>query len=152
MENTITNEYIELEVANEAYISATILKNQIKTKETAFYFFACMNLINAYIKREYAEDIYKKRYIIKDYVALAITQIIDNNIDGIDIYLDENIAYITIEERQFSFHNVKRDRTMNAYKNSKKNKKQEWCGLRLQPICVSVYKEAKYIIKARERK
>lgn len=111
-----------------------------------------MNLINAYIKRDYAEDIYKKRYIIKDYVALAITQIIDNNIDGIDIYLDENITYITIGERQFSFHNVKRDRIMNAYKNSKKNKKQEWCGLRLQPICVSVYKEAKYINKAHERK
>lgn len=122
------------------------MKNQIKTKEEAFYFFACMNLLNAYIKKDYAVHDYKKRYIIKDYVALAITQIINNNIDGIDIYLDENIAYIKIGKRQFSFHNIRINKILNNYKVSKSNRIQEWCGIRLQSICVSVYKEAKLII------
>ncbi|WP_279221640.1 hypothetical protein [Clostridium chromiireducens] len=36
---------------------------------------------------------------------------------------------------------------MNIYKNSERNKEQQWCGLRSQPVCVSVYKEAKYINK-----
>lgn len=139
----ITEEYIELEQAKEAYINATILKNGLQNQYAAFYFFASMNLLNAYIKKDYADTEYKKRYVIKDYVSLAITQIIEQKMEEVEVYIDKRIVYIKIQGRQFSFHNVKGNKVIQAFKDSPYNIKQEWCGIRLQPICISVYQEAK---------
>lgn len=138
-------EFIKLEMANNAYTKVVILKNRIKTKREAFTFFACMNLLNSYIKKEYAQEEFKKRYIIKDYVAQAITHIIEEEVKEVDIFIDKNVAYVTVENRQFSFHYIKSNNTIREYSRSKKNIKQEWCGIRLQPICVTVFNEANAI-------
>lgn len=138
----LKDEYIEFDLANKCYISTTILKNQIKSREEAFYFFACMNLLNAYVKKDYAENQFRKRYIIKEYVALVITQIIENNIEGIDIFIDKKLVYVKVFHRQFSFHNVSTNKIIEEFSKSNKNLKQEWIGIRLQPICVSILYEA----------
>lgn len=44
-------EYIDYDIANRCYMGTSILKNRIRTIDEAFYFFACMNLLNAYVKR-----------------------------------------------------------------------------------------------------
>ena len=56
-------ELIDKSLADEAYATATILKNNLKTKEDVFRFLAAMNLLNSYVKKDYADEEYKKRYI-----------------------------------------------------------------------------------------
>lgn len=136
-------ELIDKSLADEAYAIVTILKNNLKTKEEVFRFLAAMNLLNSYVKKDYADEEYKKRYIIKSYVMLAVTQIIENKIQGVNLFVDDGIVYIKVLERQFSFHNVNLNSTIKAFKNSKKNLRQEWEGIRLQPICVTIFEEAK---------
>lgn len=135
-------EYIDYDIANRCYMGTSILKNRIRTIDEAFYFFACMNLLNAYVKKDYAKREFKKRYIIKEYVSEGITQILESNIDGIRIFIDKGIAYIKIFDRQFSFHNITMNNAIKIYMKSKENVRQEWEGIRLQKICMTVLKES----------
>lgn len=142
MEKESVEEYIDYSMVNDAYIKSIMLINRLSTKEEVFFFMSCMNLLNTYIKKEYAKEEFKSRYIIKDYVSRALEQIIENNISGVEVFLEKQVVYIKVMGRQFSFHNVRRSRYLTKYMNSCDNVKQEWSGIRLQKISVSLYLEA----------
>jgi len=121
---------IEEEQAMKAYLGAL---SPIEDKYDALYFFACMNLLNAYVKKENAGE-FRKRYRFKDYVIHGIEQVIIKKIDGVEIYLQPDVTYVSLFGLQFSFHNLRPTSFLRKqYMNSPQNKKQEWTNIRLQP-------------------
>lgn len=142
--NTITSENeVSVEITHEqaykAYRVSAILFNNIKNKYDALYFFSSMNLMNAYVKKSYADEYLKKNYKFKTYVAKALEEIINNKIQDVFIFLDKDIAYVTIEGLQFSFHNIRPTRVLQEYIKSPRNKKQVWTGIRLQPAAGVIF-------------
>jgi hypothetical protein len=98
-----------------------------------------MNLLNAYVKKGDADKEFAKNYRFKDYVTRGIEQILSNGIKEVYIYVDNSIAYISVMGLQFSFHNIKSSSNLLRYKNSKKNIKQTWAGIRLQPSAALIF-------------
>lgn len=142
---------ITYEQACKAYQVSTILFNNIRNKSDALYFFTAMNLMNAYVKKPYADEYLKKNYRFKTYVAKALEQVI-SNIHDISVYLDKNIAYVSIDGLQFSFHNVRPTKALEEYIESPKNKKQEWTGIRLQPAAGMIFDWAENYGKSDRKK
>ena len=101
-----------------------------------------INLLNSYVKKDYALEEIKKSYIFKNFISDVIEDIILNKISGVDIYYTKEVVYIRINKYQFSFHYVKETDIIRDYKNSVRNVEQEWEGIRLQPIAMSIFKEA----------
>ena len=95
-----------------------------------------------YVKKDYALEEIKKSYIFKNFISDVIEDIILNKISGVDIYYTKEVVYIRINKYQFSFHYVKETDIIRDYKNSVRNVEQEWEGIRLQPIAMSIFKEA----------
>ena len=53
---------------------------------------------------------------------------------GVEIYFDHQLMYVTIDNIQFSFHAIPRTKKVRRFINSKANQMQNWRGIRLQPI------------------
>lgn len=140
--NEIEEQEIKYEDAYNAYLASLIT---IKDKYDAFYYFASMNLLNAYVKKSYAVGEFKKKYKFKNYIVKGLEQIILSNIEDVNIYLDTEIAYINVLNFQFSFHNIVYSKFLLKYIKSNRNKKQEWEGIKLQPYAMSIYNLAKNI-------
>lgn len=138
----VIEEIIDEESVRKAYLNIILLRGNIKTKEDCFKFLASVNLLNAYVKKDYALEEIKKSYIFKNFISDVIEDIILNKISGVDIYYTKEVVYIRINKYQFSFHYVKETDIIRDYKNSVRNVEQEWEGIRLQPIAMSIFKEA----------
>ena len=135
----VMEEVIDEESVRKAYLNIILLRNNIKTKNDCFKFLASVNLLNSYVKKDYALEEIKKSYIFKNFISDVIEDIILNKISGVDIYYTKEIVYIKINGYQFSFHYVKETDIIREYKNSARNIKQEWEGIRLQPIALSIF-------------
>ena len=138
----VMEEVIDEESARKAYLNIILLRSKIKTKDDCFKFLASVNLLNSYVKKDYALEEIKKSYIFKNFISDVIEDIILNKISGVDIYYTKEVVYININGYQFSFHYVKETDIIRDYKNSVRNVEQEWEGIRLQPIAMSIFKEA----------
>lgn len=138
----IIEEIIDEESVRQAYLNIILLKNNIKNEKDCFKFLASVNLLNSYVKKDYAIDEIKKSYIFKNIISEVIEDIILNKINGIDIYYTKEVVYIRTNGYQFSFHHVKESDIIKNYKNSIRNVRQDWEGIRLQPIALSIFKEA----------
>lgn len=139
-ENSIFPEITD-EQAFTAYTSSLI---KISNTFEAFYFFACMNLLNAYVKKKDANPALIKRYKFKEYVVRGIEQTILNKIADVEIYLNPSVSYVRIWNIQFSFHNIQPTPFLRKkYLHSVDNRIQEWAGIRLQPPASIIFEWAK---------
>lgn len=130
--------------AQKAYLN-TLMK--IKNEYDLFYYLASINLLNAYVKKDYASKDFKHNYIFNLNLANTLENIVKKNFENVKIYIDSDVVYIDIFNVQFSFHNIKYSTILNNYKLSSKNKVQVWKGIRLQSISSELYDivENKYI-------
>ncbi|WP_196001948.1 hypothetical protein [Clostridium sp. 1001271B_151109_B4] len=141
-ENKIVEEIIDEESVRKAYINVILLRNNIKNQKDCFKFLASANLLNSYVKKDYAIEEIKKSYTFKNIISEVIEDIIINNISGVHMYYTKQVVYIEVNGYQFSFHNVKETDIIREYKYSRKNIKQEWKEIRLQQIAVSIFNKA----------
>ena len=150
----------------------SIMRIDITNKYDAFYVLAGLNLINAYVNRVKNDkqirskmNLFGELFFYKQYLAAALSKIILNNIEGVDIYIDtsdnKNLVYVRLLGYQFSFHYVqlkgilveytRSDETptfrkgdfLYQYVTSNKNNPQDWSGIRLQPIAPLLFSLAK---------
>lgn len=141
-EVTAIEEIIDEESVKQAYLNIMILRNKLNTKSDCFKFLASANLLNSYVKKDYAIEEIKKSYKFKEILSEAIEDMIIKNISGIEIYYTKQIVYIKVNSYQFSFHHVNETDIIRNYAKTSKNKVQEWTGIRLQPIALSIFNEA----------
>lgn len=59
----VIEEAIDEESVRKAYLNIILLRGNIKTKKDCFKFLASVNLLNAYVKKDYALEEIKKSYI-----------------------------------------------------------------------------------------
>lgn len=119
---------------DHAYVN--IRNMALITIEDYFLYFASINLINSYVKKEYAEF---KKYDFKQYIAKGIEALIDQPVERINFSYNKQLTIIDIKGIQFSFHNSEITELMknNSYK------ELEWEGIRLQPVSLEIYNYAK---------
>lgn len=130
------------EEAEEAYFTSLM---KIKNEYDAFYYFASMNLLNAYVKKPYATEELRKKYGFKNYVVRGIEQVIEQKIKNVRISFKPEVTYVSVLDLQFSFHNLKSSYEIREFTKSRNNIEQQWCGIRLQPPAAVVYRKAKEI-------
>lgn len=111
----------------------------INDTQSALLFFAAMNFLNAYVKKPYADPHFHKRYMFKNDVARTLEVLITRPIEGVSIYLAQDVNYVSVGGLQFSFHNLEKTDILSQFKQSDKNIMQEWTGLRLQPAAKPVF-------------
>lgn len=117
----------------------------IETTEDAFLYLSCINLLNAYVKKEYVNKLFAKNYYHKHFVQTVVDAVIQNKIENVTFYKEEsNLLMVNVNGVQFSFHSVKLSDIMQAESKgrSKIYKKQKWAGVRLQPIANSIFEKA----------
>ena len=112
---------------------------EVATSQDAAYFFSCANLLNAALTGRYGigsipRSLPKEVYSFKAQVGRVVEYLIKYPIDGIEIYFDDRLLYVTIDGIQFSFHAIPRTPPIRNFIASKRNRKQCWSGIRLQPI------------------
>ena len=115
------------------------LEIEVVTVGSAAYFFSCANLLNATLSGRYVigsipSNLEKAVYSFKRRVGKVVESIIDNPIQGVEIYFDHQLMYVTIDTIQFSCHAIPRTKKIRGFINSKANERQNWSGIRLQPI------------------
>ncbi len=126
----------------EAYTSALI---RIRDKYDALYFFACMNLLNAYVKNEDAAAEFADNYRFKQYVVSGLEQVIKRHIEGVFVYIERKIAYVSVLGLQFSFHNLTLSSALQDHMRSRQNVRQEWTGIRLQTPAALIFEWARQV-------
>ena len=113
---------------------------EVTEKGDAAYFFACANLLNAALSGKYGssvtvKNLSKEVYSFKAKVGHVVEALMVTPIDGVDIYVEEGgPVYVKVGEIQFSFHAIPQTPIVETFARSKRNRKQEWSGVRLQPI------------------
>ncbi len=123
------------ELALRAYIA---LLSRIDNRVDALYVFACLNLLNAYVKQAPKESEFSKRYQFKRHVVTCLEEVIRKRLSDVALYYSPDVTYVKILALQFSFHHVAPSRLLTSYAASPHNTLQEWSGIRLQPSAVVI--------------
>ena len=127
-----------------------VMRITVTSKYDAFYFFAAMNLLNAWSSRgakKMVRKLFTNRYYFKDYVGEKIVHILEHRIEEVDICLDGDFAMISVMGFQFSFHYLPMNEKLSFYWSKGGNGYQEWSGIKLQPIAPLVFRLAKVYLK-----
>jgi hypothetical protein len=148
--------HAEYEIKKTELLEAlSIMKIPITNKYEAFYFFAGMNLVNAWLsrKRKFVIDskyerLLKDMYSFKMYVKERIIEVISSGMDGIKISIQNNLVLIELFDFHISFHSIPiNDKTENTillhFINSPENRYIEWNEKRLQPIAPLIFSLAR---------
>lgn len=135
-EGVVTPSYIEVKDNNDAYIN--IRSMALNTAEDYFLYFASLNLINAYVKKDYAA---LKNYSFKEYISKGVEALIKKEVMGIKFSYNKQLTVIDIKGLQFSFHNSEITEEMQLV--ADKYEQIEWEGIRLQPVALEIYNYAK---------
>lgn len=122
-----------------AYMASLL---EIRKTKDAFYFFAAMNLVNAYVKKQDIPEELKRKYTFKKYVARGCEQVLVKEIKDVHVYLSPDVTYVKIWGVQFSFHNIVLSRLLKQFMHSPGNQVQEWAGVRLQPPAALIFEWA----------
>lgn len=148
IDTSVTSKYINNNESRKAY---TNLSMKISNEFDVLLFLASVNLINAYVKQNDAILYMQPKYIFKDILVERLEEIIRKDIKGVSIYFNRETTYIKVFNLQFSFKFLPTSEFMNKYMASPKNKKQQWCGMRLQPCASSILSQAENIHKLRNQ-
>lgn len=110
---------------------------KLDTNLDCFKYFASLNLFNAYVKKDYAEQSIKDNYVFKKNIISAVHKLVEFCPDGV-LYgkCDEKVIYLSVYGLQFSFHSVL------PKKDNLNLPKIEWQKLRLQPFALYIFKKA----------
>ena len=119
------------------------LEFEITNSGDAAYFFSCANLINAALTGRYGvgsipNSLTKEVHSFKARVSQVAESVIQCPIEGVEIYFDRNLMYAKIDRIQFSFHAIAHSETIKRFIRSAGNKRQDWSGIRLQPVSAMV--------------
>ena len=125
-------EDIDVLDAKKAYINARNM--QLVTIDDYFLFFASINLLNAYVKKDYIQN---KKYNFKRNIVEGLESLIKNNIKDIKFSYNKELVIIEIEGLQFSFHFI--EMTDLLQENKDKYPMLEWSGIRLQPQASTIF-------------
>lgn len=106
----------------------------LESIEDYFLFFSSLNLLNSYVKKDYANS---KKYNFKKEVTKGIESLIAWKPDGITYSYNKDISVIDVAGLQFSFHNIEISKLLEQ--KSKYNTEINWDGIRLQPSAVSIF-------------
>lgn len=94
-------------------------------------YFSSLNLINSYCKKDYASNEFKNNYYFKKFVQIAVNKLKDSNIEGVEVCINQSVAYVDILGLQFSFHSIKNENYFNC--------DAKWKGLRLQEYALYIF-------------
>lgn len=125
-------EHINIEDVDKAYINVRCMA--LESIEDYFLFFSSLNLLNSYVKKDYATS---KKYDFKKEVSKGIESLIIWNPNGVKYSYNKDISVIDISGLQFSFHNIEITKLMEQ--KSSLNTEIEWDGIKLQPSAVSIF-------------
>lgn len=128
--------------------NSTIASLKPKTINEYFNLFSAYNLMNTYVKREYAIKEFKKNYYFKGHVANTLDYIVTNNVEGVLVKRDKNAVLVEIYGLQFSFHGVKYSK--NLYEHFNQRNDSRWEGIRYQPVSLELYNLSKSLLKQNE--
>ena len=115
------------------------LEFEVNSVGDAAYFFSCANLINAALSGRdgvgsIPTSLIKGVHSFKARVSDVAELLILNPIEGVEIYFDRHLMYVTIDRIQFSFHAIAHSDAIKRFIRSSLNKRQDWSGIRLQLI------------------
>lgn len=107
----------------------------LDTTENCFKFFSSINLLNAYVKKDYADSVIKNNYVFKKFVLYAVNKLNDFCPNGVDFGMSkiDKVIYLQVYDLQFSFHSC-------LPKNSEiKLKEMLWHNVKLQPYALQIF-------------
>ena len=133
LNNNEVLEDIDVINARKAYINARNM--ELVTTDDFFLFFASINLLNAYVKKDYITN---KKYDFKKNIISGIESLIKNSNSDIKFCYNKNLTTIEINGLQFTFHNVEISDVMKEHK----YEDIEWLGVRLQPVASTIFEFA----------
>jgi hypothetical protein len=130
-------EQIKFEDASKAVINSRCMA--LETLDDYFLFFASLNLLNAYTKKDYADPSIKKTYSFKGDVANGLNAIINRKPIGINWSYNKNdgATIIDVAGLQFAFHGINGEGTIDLMMLGREPIK--WEGIRLQPMANMVF-------------
>jgi hypothetical protein len=100
----------------------------------ALYVLACYNLLNAWVKTDDAKQHSGVNpYKFKAWLSDTIAELIDKQLEGVTIWMDESVTYVRLFGVDFSFHHLGRNATLLQYRCSSRNVPHTWSQFRLQP-------------------
>ena len=125
----------------QAVLARNLVNNMsINNAHDCFLYFSSLNLLNAYVKKTYASNEFKKNYFFKPLVAKGIEQIVDKNIQNVRFSATRSLCMINVEGLQFSYHCVF---GADKFNNNERNHINDvWEGIRLQPYAYEVFETA----------
>ena len=103
--NSAENEnQIDLASVKKAY--EVLNGEKLDTVEDCFKYFASINLLNAYVKKDYAETNIKDNYSFKKFVINAVDRLNKFCPSGVDFGASQSdkVIYLQVYDMQFSFH------------------------------------------------
>ena len=124
-----------------------------RTTGDAAYVCACGNLLNAAMNSKLnAYDgslkLSKEVYSFKAILAKRIGDIIRSAPADVRVYVEPGGAvYVTVRGVQFSYHAIPREGAIAEHARSNKNVRQEWSGLRLQPVAPLAMRWARALLR-----
>ncbi len=125
----------------------------VRTTADAAYVCACGNLLNAAMNSKLnAYDgslkLSKEVYSFKAILAKRIGDVIRSAQPDVRVYVEPGGAvYVTVRGVQFSYHAIPREGDIAEHARSNKNVRQEWSGLRLQPVAPLVLRWARALLR-----
>jgi len=126
---------------NQAVLARNLVnKMSINNAQDCFLYFSSLNLLNAYVKKAYASNEFKKNYFFKPLVAKGIEQIVDKDIQNVRFSATRSLCMINVDGLQFSYHCVF---GTDKFNNNERNHIHDvWEGIRLQPYAYEVFETA----------
>ena len=132
--NSAENEnQIDLASVKKAY--EVLNGEKLDTVEDCFKYFASINLLNAYVKKDYAETNIKDNYSFKKIVINAVDRLNKFCPSGVDFGASQSdkVIYLQVYDMQFSFHSC-------LPKNCNLQlKEMQWQNVRLQPYALEIF-------------
>ena len=126
---------IDIESVDLAY--KVLNEKDLSTQLACLRFFSAINLLNAYVKKDYVDKSVKQNYAFKKYIIDAIEVLKVNCPNGVAFGSSKDkVIYLSVYNLQFSFHSV-------LSKKSNLNLiEMQWQGVRLQPYALYIFKQA----------
>lgn len=124
---------IDMASVKKAY--EVLNSEKLDTVEDCFKYFASINLLNAYVKKDYAETNIKDNYSFKKFVINAVNGLIKFCPSGVDFGASQSdkVIYLQVYDMQFSFHSC-------LPKNCNLQlKEMQWQNVRLQPYALEIF-------------
>ena len=120
------------EISTKDLINAykVIDAHDFSTKEKIFVYFAALNMLNSYVKKDDILPCMKGEYYFKKYVSFGVNYLASHPNNAVDIYASQDLLIVECMGMEFSFHNVKTEFEFIE---------KSWGGIKLQPYAKSIF-------------